>query len=48
MIIIIYGHKEEDIIIFAIICVFHTVGHFSPNITVYLRGLAQLICLIDL
>lgn len=40
MITIIYGHKEEDITIFAIIYVFHTVGYFSPNIAIYLRGLA--------
>lgn len=40
MIIIIYGHKEEDITIFAITYVFHTVGYFSPNILTYLCGLA--------
>lgn len=39
MIIIIYGHKEEGITIFAIIYTFHTVGYFSPNIAIYLHGL---------
>lgn len=37
MIIIIYGHMEEDITIFAIIYMFHAVGYFSPNI--YLHSL---------
>lgn len=40
MIIIIYGHKEEDITVFAIIYMFHRVGYFSPNIAIYPHGLA--------
>lgn len=40
MIIIIYRHEEEDITIFAIICVLYTVGYFSPNAAICLCGLA--------